>query len=466
MRLTNLKLEYMFCWCILFTIFVKISNGFNVETNTRTLRFVFSPLVSTANSTTSGLPSGTPPSYFGYDFALRKTGNNLSFTVGAPKSVSPTEPHLQNTGDSTKTTGDLLECPVSNLFSSNPPSRPACNSRNPPGAQRGDAFGLSVDVSPSGKIMACSPTKQQNCGSGNIYSPGYCYNRNRQTNRWTKDPETAKLGCGSTLDLIFVLDGSSSVKVDNFEIIKNWVKNVSEKMNVGGTQIGIVQYSTYLESLSLEKQPYVQVVVPLGVQSNETAFKNSVDRLRLKNGVTATSHALNLTAIEFAKSKRYNNPNNKKVVVLLTDGKSNSGNLPETADYVRSLNITTFAIGVGRYNVPELRQIASGTNNDTRVFKLSDFDALNGITEDLSRAILTHALEGNIIITNTFFGQISLRLVAVVYKRCSMKVCLILNIRHFSYSSCTRINIDIWYLGIDKYMIKHDIVLWGKMGHI
>ena len=57
------------------------------------------------------------------------------------------------------------------------------------------------------------------------------------------------LGCpqGSLLDLIFVLDGSASVTVDNFEIVKNWVKEVSRNLDIenGVTQIGVIQYSYY-----------------------------------------------------------------------------------------------------------------------------------------------------------------------------------------------------------------------------
>uniref|UniRef100_H2XU16 Uncharacterized protein n=1 Tax=Ciona intestinalis TaxID=7719 RepID=H2XU16_CIOIN len=155
------------CWTILHcTLSVK---SFNVET--KALRYLQSPVVravsNSASSTNPGqIPSGTSPSYFGYDFHLGKTGNQqLRFTVGAPKSIDPSQPSLQTTpsASAAPATGDLLECPVSNLFSSNPPPRPACNSRNPPGAQRGDAFGLSVDVSPNGRLSACSPTKQQNC---------------------------------------------------------------------------------------------------------------------------------------------------------------------------------------------------------------------------------------------------------------------------------------------------------------
>ena len=49
----------------------------------------------------------------------------------------------------------------------------------------------------------------------------------------------------STLDLMFLLDGSGSVSKEKFEIVKNWVKNVSSSFNIESnkTQIGVLEYS-------------------------------------------------------------------------------------------------------------------------------------------------------------------------------------------------------------------------------
>ena len=54
----------------------------------------------------------------------------------------------------------------------------------------------------------------------------------------------------STLDIIFVLDGSGSVKEKNFIEVKNWVKEVSKNFYIrdGTTEIGVIQYSTYKSS--------------------------------------------------------------------------------------------------------------------------------------------------------------------------------------------------------------------------
>ena len=54
----------------------------------------------------------------------------------------------------------------------------------------------------------------------------------------------------STLDIIFVLDGSGSVGKQNFNGVKNWVKEVSNDFfnKDETTKIGVIQYSSYQQS--------------------------------------------------------------------------------------------------------------------------------------------------------------------------------------------------------------------------
>ena len=51
----------------------------------------------------------------------------------------------------------------------------------------------------------------------------------------------------SNLDLIFLLDGSSSVGTANFNTVKQWVQTVSRQFNIedGSSKIGVIQYSTF-----------------------------------------------------------------------------------------------------------------------------------------------------------------------------------------------------------------------------
>ena len=46
---------------------------------------------------------------------------------------------------------------------------------------------------------------------------------------------------------MFVLDGSGSVGHDNFEIVKNWTKNVASFFDISNdfARLGVVQYSHF-----------------------------------------------------------------------------------------------------------------------------------------------------------------------------------------------------------------------------
>ena len=49
------------------------------------------------------------------------------------------------------------------------------------------------------------------------------------------------------LEVLFLLDGSGTVGLSNYEKVKDWVKNISKKLglNEGRVQVGVVQYSHY-----------------------------------------------------------------------------------------------------------------------------------------------------------------------------------------------------------------------------
>jgi len=50
------------------------------------------------------------------------------------------------------------------------------------------------------------------------------------------------------LDLVMVLDSSGSVKKNNFEKVKKWVKDLAAKFSMSSTSVGVVQYSHFYET--------------------------------------------------------------------------------------------------------------------------------------------------------------------------------------------------------------------------
>uniref|UniRef100_H2Y6Y9 VWFA domain-containing protein n=1 Tax=Ciona savignyi TaxID=51511 RepID=H2Y6Y9_CIOSA len=96
-------------------------------------------------------------------------------------------------------------------------------------------------------------------------------------------------------------------------------------------------------------------------------------------------------------STRFNDTLTKKVLVLLTDGQSNDrSNLAANSAFIRSLNITTIAVGVKADVLQELQIIANGeVGNNNRVYELSDFANLDSIVQSIFQQIERISLEGS-----------------------------------------------------------------------
>ncbi|XP_076823506.1 integrin alpha-M-like [Clavelina lepadiformis] len=377
------------CWC------------YNIETSGRYIKYIQSPILSIG---VERVPDSGPvfpeitPSYFGYDFQLRPgPGQTFSVIAGAPKTSDARRLSSQDGSNSLSTTGDVLTC-----RSGFPPPSPLCSSIVPQPVSPGDNYGLNVEVGRDSTLHACSPTKEQSCPPVQ-YSPGFCYRRRRNRAEWEADPRTQELACPPiNLDLIFLLDGSESVGPVNFETVKDWTVNVSRSFDIrdGSTRIGVVQYS-HLDvdrnGRPLARQRNIVTEIELGAQNNFNDFTRAVEGIKLQAFTTYTAHALNKTVDDFESSPRFGDSSTAKVLILLTDGKSDDqAYLADSANYVRSLGITTFSVGVGDININELRTVATGTDTDERVYFANDFDGLNEVAGKLRAAILSFVLEGTI----------------------------------------------------------------------
>ena len=87
----------------------------------------------------------------------------------------------------------------------------------------------------------------------------------------------------------------------------------------------------------------------------------------------------------------------KQIGVVLSDGKSTSpGPLKVTANQIHAANLTVLVIGIGTYvDINELQMIATGSDSDN-VFFAKNFEALDGMTLELTKEIC----RGLLIIAN------------------------------------------------------------------
>ena len=183
--------------------------------------------------------------------------------------------------------------------------------------------------------------------------------------------------CQTAVDLLFILDGSGSVKKPNFDKAKDFVKNVIDFFDVGnnGTHIAVIQYSTSVE-----------YEFKLSSFYTENDLKQAVDDIDYKEGYTNTPAALDAAREVIFKEQNGARPLYQgipRIAVLMTDGKSNRGNLTTAVLQIRQTNINVFVIGVGNLDINELNFIASSPQ-DQHVFLLDSFNDIAGFVDRLS----------------------------------------------------------------------------------
>eukprot|EP00058_Branchiostoma_floridae_P016459 XP_002601947.1 hypothetical protein BRAFLDRAFT_86431 [Branchiostoma floridae] len=188
----------------------------------------------------------------------------------------------------------------------------------------------------------------------------------------TRSPFPTAEPCVVTSDLFFVLDGSGSVSVSDFETVKQFVVAVVSAFTIGlaDTRVGVLQYST---SSSLECN--------LGDHPDEASFVSAINTLVYQKGGNTYTGA----AMEFARQNAAWRPAPvPKIMIVLTDGKS-SDSVVAAAQALAADQVAVFAIGVGSFDHSELLEITN--NKPGRVFELDDFDVLAQSINRIVRAV-------------------------------------------------------------------------------
>lgn len=151
--------------------------------------------------------------------------------------------------------------------------------------------------------------------------------------------------CKARVDLGFIVDGSGSVGRSNFIRCLNFIKNLvgSFVISPRNSRVGILLYShRVIPVFSFGQYPRLRGVL------------RAISRIKYPGGGTKTGRALSYSRrYLFARSNR------RKVLILMTDGKSYD-RVRQPAAVLRNMGVEVFALGVGRrYSMKQLIQIAS-----------------------------------------------------------------------------------------------------------
>ncbi|XP_066442447.1 collagen alpha-1(XX) chain isoform X2 [Eleutherodactylus coqui] len=177
-------------------------------------------------------------------------------------------------------------------------------------------------------------------------------------------------------DIVLLVDSSWSVGRTNFRLVKNFLWGILSPLHISRDKIrvGLSQYS---------REP--QTEWDLNTYSSKAEVLDAIKRVKYKGGNTFTGMALihvleeNLRAASGARSSA------GKVLILLTDGKSQDDAITVSKSLKQS-EIYIFTIGVKNADESELREIASAPTELT-LHMVPDFPMLNSLVGDVSRAL-------------------------------------------------------------------------------
>ncbi|XP_074223551.1 collagen alpha-1(XXVIII) chain isoform X2 [Camelus bactrianus] len=184
-------------------------------------------------------------------------------------------------------------------------------------------------------------------------------------------------GCGrkckeTPIELLFVIDSSESVGPENFQIIKNFVKTLTDRVALDLTKarIGIINYSHKVEE-----------VAHLTQFSSKDDLKRAVDDMQYLGEGTYTATALHAANRMFEAAR----PGVKKVALVITDGQTDTRdekNLTKVVKNASDTKVETFVIGVVKKNDPnfemfhkEMNLIATDPDSE-HVYQFDDFITL------------------------------------------------------------------------------------------
>ncbi|XP_051576791.1 sushi, von Willebrand factor type A, EGF and pentraxin domain-containing protein 1 isoform X5 [Myxocyprinus asiaticus] len=186
---------------------------------------------------------------------------------------------------------------------------------------------------------------------------------------------------GGLLDLVFLVDESSSVGASNFGNELRFVRKLLSDFPVSpeATRVALVTFSS--KNHVVTRVDYVSM--PKAHQHKCSLFSKEIPSITYRGGGTYTRGAFQRAA----QILRHSRENATKVIFLITDGYSNGGDPRPVAAALRQRGVEIFTLGIWQGNIRELHDMASYPKDQHcyLVHNFAEFEALarRALHEDL-----------------------------------------------------------------------------------
>ena len=182
--------------------------------------------------------------------------------------------------------------------------------------------------------------------------------------------------CENPVDVAFIMDASGSIGDANFQVEKDFVKEVVYAFGVSesGSHAGVITYSDDAD-LNIRFDEYKRL----------ESFNGAVDNLPYSKGRTRIDKALQLASSQLFSVGAGMRADVPKIAIVLTDGKQTQAAdavaLDKAVAPLHALGVQVFAIGIGsEVDSNELRLLVQ-REEDVRT---TTFEDLQGIVKDIS----------------------------------------------------------------------------------
>lgn len=164
-----------------------------------------------------------------------------------------------------------------------------------------------------------------------------------------------------------MVDSSESVGEGGFQEAKNFMWAVISNFEISNndTLVGIIRFST---------QANVMFDFQFSADNNIQLLKETIDNIPYSEGGTRTERALQLALTDLFSDKGGSRPEVPKILVVMTDGKSdNALGVARASMALKERHVTLVAVGIGEeVDMEELLLMASTAEDVIRVNTFSE----------------------------------------------------------------------------------------------
>ncbi|KAF7644376.1 hypothetical protein LDENG_00223020 [Lucifuga dentata] len=179
-------------------------------------------------------------------------------------------------------------------------------------------------------------------------------------------------------DIVFLIDGSSSIGVESFQEVRQFLRTVIEGLDIGPdkVRVGLAQYSSEPQKEFLLKD-----------HMDKKSLLAAVENFPYRTGSTNTGKAITFLLQQFFTEEAGSRASQRvpQIAVVITDGDS-ADDVVVPAQQLRKHGIIVFGIGVGEANMVELQAIANRPHEHF-LFSIENYQALQRLSEGLLQTV-------------------------------------------------------------------------------